>query len=76
MRHTESLLLKLRVVMQLWIPLTRGFTNCTVSRMELENIVQVASLVLNLPIVARYSIAAPIVDDEFELLSDFDIDGN
>lgn len=62
--------------MQLWIPLTRGFTNCTVSTMELENIVEIASLVLNLPVVAGDGIGASIVDYEFELLTDFDIDGN
>ena len=62
--------------MQLWIPLTRGFTNCTVSTVELENIVEIASLVLNLPVVAGDGIGASIVDDEFELLTDFDIDGN
>ena len=62
--------------MQLWIPLTRGFTNCTVSTVELENIVEIASLVLNLPVVAGNGIGASIVDDEFELLTDFDIDGN
>ena len=42
--------------------------------MELKDVVKVAGVVLGLHVVRRSCIGAASVDDEFELLSDLDIE--